>query len=186
MHPNNADMLKGSRLAFAQGGRKGTRLVYLTPPICKVENHANRLEAKWNTNAEEDRMPFKYGDAPILASNTGKSDFPQLESSLRGRGRSTLEGQFGSDYRSKTTFVDKFLAEELIRIYSGVRKKAPASAIASYYTDALPWLPPSPDKDRGSSYRKFLEEARGPQPVQVCGKRKRSRGCGSSKPQSNY
>jgi hypothetical protein len=32
-HPRHAEDLKGSRLAFVQGGDDGSRLVFLTPPI---------------------------------------------------------------------------------------------------------------------------------------------------------
>ena len=38
MNPKNADKLKGIRFAFAQGGRQGTRLGYLTPPVKIIEN----------------------------------------------------------------------------------------------------------------------------------------------------
>jgi len=69
MHRDNADELRNARLAFAQGGKQGTRLVYLTPPV-KIVTHNDRLEATWTPHT----MPFRYCDAPLLVSNTNKSD----------------------------------------------------------------------------------------------------------------
>ena len=45
-HPRHADKLRGARLAFAQGGQLGTRLVLLTPPIT-VRVWSDCCEAKW-------------------------------------------------------------------------------------------------------------------------------------------
>ncbi len=79
-----AEMLSGGRLAFAQGGDGGFRVVLLTPPvtICRWKD---RCEALW-TPAE---MPFRYTDAPILVCNDGRSDFPGLQRlaarTLRGK-----------------------------------------------------------------------------------------------------
>src|ERR1022692_741575 len=43
----NAEKLDGVRLAFAQGGPKGTRLVHLTPPV-KIIPHQHYIEAQWS------------------------------------------------------------------------------------------------------------------------------------------
>ena len=141
MHPDNAEELDGVRLAFAQGGNNGTRLVYLTPPV-KIAKHKDRIEAKWRPSGK----PFCYNDAPILVSNMRKSDFPQLESTMRA-GR-PLEGHFGSCFRSRAKPLEPELAEELIRVYNNKRREAPNSTIAKLYYDALPWLPPKIDEKR--------------------------------------
>ncbi len=57
MHVKNAEALEGSRLAFAQGGSLGFRLVLLTPPV-KITKHADKLEAKWPK-----KWPFQYKKA---------------------------------------------------------------------------------------------------------------------------
>ena len=119
MNLNNADKLKGVRFAFAQGGKLGTRLVYLTPPV-KVVNHGIRIEALW-TPAQ---MPFRYSDAPILVSNTGRSQFPLLAASIETGNRTTAEGRFASNFRGRTGCIENGLAQELIRTYDGKRKGA--------------------------------------------------------------
>ena len=172
MHPNNAEDLKDARFAFAQGGKKGTRLVYLTPPV-KIKKHKDRIEAKW----EPHTMPFRYYKAPILVSNTDKSHFPQLESTMRA-GR-PLEGHFGSSFRSRAKALETDLAEELIRVYNNKRRNAPDSAIAKRYCDALPWPPPKVDEERKRTYSQKLSEARGSKTGSACGSRKSAR-CGSA------
>src|SRR5688500_10149371 len=63
-NPRHAAELEGARLAFAQGGRQGFRLVFLTPPIT-IKNWEDRCEARW-VPAE---MPFRYEHAPVLVAN---------------------------------------------------------------------------------------------------------------------
>lgn len=74
MNPRRIHELEGTRLAFAQGGPKGFRLVLLTPPV-EVVRHRDRCELRW----EPARMPFRYDSAPLLVDAEGKSDFPSLE-----------------------------------------------------------------------------------------------------------
>lgn len=172
MHSDNAEELEGARLAFAQGGKKGTRLVYLTPPV-KIARHKDRIEAKWRPPEK----PFRYSDAPILVSNIRNGDFPQLESSMRA-GR-PVEGYFGSRFRSRAKPLEPDLAEELIRVYNNKRRNAPKSALAKRYCDALPWLPPKVDEERKRTYSQMLSEAGGSRLRSACGGRKRAR-CGRS------
>jgi hypothetical protein len=153
MNLRNEKTLKGVRLAFAQGGKEGTRLVYLSPPV-EIVPHRSWLEAQWSRA----KMPFRYDSAPILVSNTGKSDFPALESALKEVKRSTLVGKFASKYRSSATCLDDKLANELVEIYEK-RRADPASRIAGSYVDALPWPPPLPDGDRKKTYEKLKRNA---------------------------
>lgn len=175
MHPDHAEKLNGARFAFAQGGREGTKLVYLTPPV-KIKKHGKKLiEAKWSPK----EMPFRYSAAPVLVSNTSNSDFPLLETALRDRRRSrTVEGEFGSRFRSRTEPLDVEIAEELLSVYARLRKAASHSPeIASCYADALPWLPPKVDKQRRKTYLGKVKEAEGEKAQNRCGNRKRMR-CG--------
>jgi len=155
MNPNRPDRLKGVRLAFAQGGKEGTRLVYLTPPV-EIVDHGDRLEAKWSPPEK----PFRYRDAPVLASNTISSDFPRLEASFKAANRATREGQFSSCYRNRTNVLEEMLAKEIIAVYSRGRKQANNSAFARCYADALPWNPPDVDGDRLETYTEKLAQAR--------------------------
>lgn len=166
MNPKNADKLRGVRFAFAQGGKQGTRLVYLTPPV-KIVNHGGRIEALWRH-----QMPFRYGSAPILVSNTGKSHFPHFAGSIETVGRTTVEGRFATKFRGKTGCIADGLAHELIRIYAKKRKEARRSEIARFYEDALPWCPPLVDCNREQTYTQYLNEASEAKPSPGCGSRK--------------
>jgi hypothetical protein len=155
MHPRNVERLQGVRLAFAQGGNEGMRLVHLTPPI-RVIQHRDRLEATWSPS----KMPFCYHHAPTLARKLGEGDFPKLEEELRSVRRSTEQAKFSSRFRSSGTPLGPSVAEEVISIYSAFRSKSKKSEIASSYTDALPSPPPLIDRDREKTYSRLLKEAR--------------------------
>jgi hypothetical protein len=176
MHPKNIEKLKGARFAFAQGGKQGTRLVYLTPPVAIVAHH-DRIEATWLPK----EMPFRYDSAPILVSNSGWSQFPKFAASTELRGRTTLEGQFSSNFRGRATCIADGLANELIDIYTKRRRESLDSEIARSYEDALPWLPPLVDRNRERTYTRFLKDARGSKPRVGCGSRKRRITCSPNK-----
>lgn len=170
MNCRNAHKLDGVRLAFAQGGHLGTRLVHLTSPV-EIVVHRDRIEALWSPK----EMPFRYGSAPVLIRNAEHSDFPRFESSIEFGRRTTAEGQFASNFRSRASYIDESLADELIEIYTRKRRAAPDSAIASSYTDALPWLPPMVDGNREETYMRLLNEARQPESGDGCCGRRRTR-----------
>lgn len=174
MNVRNAQNLAGVRLAFVQGGNRGSRLVHLTGSV-KIVVHKDRLEAVWSLK----EMPFKYDCAPILISNTEKSHFPEFELSIRGGRRTSAEGQLSSNFRSRASCIGESSARELIRIYTEIRGRAPNSAFASCYADALPWLPPIVDKRREETYLRLLSEAEDTQPDHGCRSRKRQ--CASSR-----
>ncbi|MGB9457172.1 MAG: hypothetical protein WCB12_14085 [Bryobacteraceae bacterium] len=168
MNPKNADKLRGVRLAFAQGGTQGTRLVHLTPPV-KIVEHRDRIEAVWTPP----QMPFRYGNAPVLVSNTGRSQFPQFADSIKAGGRTTVEGQFAANFRSRTDCITDGLAHELIRVWARKRKEAQRSETAGFYEEALPWPPALVDRNREQTYTQHLNEAGGSKPRSGCGSRKR-------------
>ncbi len=155
-HPRNAEKLTGARLAFVQGGRLGARLIFLTPPIV-VRVWADRCEARW-TPAE---MPFKYAHAPVLAWNGQRGDFPLVEEFARATERGTIEGGLTSRLRSRARPLTEELAREVVAVYGRMRKKAPRSAIASTYDEALPHAPPKIDRDREATYEGHMERLDG-------------------------
>lgn len=75
MHRRNADKLNGVRLAFAQGGKEGTRLVHLTPPVRIVEHGDHRIEALW-TPAQ---MPFGMAVRPSWCAIPAGVNFQNLQ-----------------------------------------------------------------------------------------------------------
>ena len=56
MNPKKIEQLKGVRLAFAQGGPEGFKLIQLTRPV-KFEKYRNCCELKWKPDGAKF---FKY------------------------------------------------------------------------------------------------------------------------------
>lgn len=154
LHHRNADRIQGARLAFAQGGPSGTRLVFLTPPI-QVVRWQSHCEVRWTPIS----MPFKYQDAPVLVTNEGNSDFPLLMPLIDEANRSTFEGKFSSCFRTRTAELPKELAKQIIRKYDRLRSsrsKRSSSMIAETYDQALPFPPPKADRNRERTYQDFI------------------------------
>jgi hypothetical protein len=154
-HPRNAAKLSGAKLAFVQGGSRGSRLVFLTPPI-KVKKWCDLCEAKWRPKEK----PFKYDDAPILAYNEHDSDFPLIEKFARDTHCPTVESGLSSRLRSLTRPLSATLARQVIAVYERKRAKAPPSAFADKYEEALPYAPPKIDRERKRTYRSHLKKLR--------------------------
>jgi len=157
MNPKRLDELEGCRMAFAQGGPLGFRLVHLTPPVQPVD-HGERRELLWTPT----EMPFRYASAPLLIANDGSSDFPLLREMLEHGACRTLVGQFGSNFRSRRTPLPKAVAAQVARVYAARRRSAAAEALCKTYDQALPWPPPDVDRNRKRSYREILGPATKP------------------------
>lgn len=156
-HPRrHAEELEGARLAFVQGGPRGFRLVFLTPPIT-VRRWTDCYEARWTPVA----MPFKYTEAPMLASNHGSGNFPMVEQFARGTKRTTVEGGLSSRLRSRARLLPVELAKEVVAVYEQLRAAAPPSHFASTYEQALPYAPPRIDRNREATYRRHISELAG-------------------------
>lgn len=151
-HPRHADDLKGARLAFVQGGDDGSRLVFLTPPIA-VKVWAENCEACW-TPAE---MPFKYSKAPVLVANDGTSDFPLVKQFARASGCPSLESGLSSRLRSRSSSIQPDLAKQVVTVYKRHRREKGSSAIASNYSEALPFIT-KVDGNRQATYRRLIRE----------------------------
>ena len=169
MHPARADELDGARLAFAQGGPLGFRLVHLSPPA-RVLNHRDRCELQWSP-AEP---PFRYDAAPLLVDSAGESDFPSLRASLRRIRRNTWPARFSSAFRSRRDPLSESIAQEMVRVFDRLRARATPAALASTYIDSLPYPPLRPDNDRAAT----LERLRALANASVSNKKSR---CSSSR-----
>lgn len=159
LHPKNARELDGVRLAFAQGGKDGFKLVFLTSPI-STRHHTHRCEARW----EPALMPFKYESAPVLVANSGQM-IGGMKEALSGVRRTTNEAKFSSRFRSrKRPLNEEFrqLAEHIISefdsLYATAREKG---TLAKTYDQVLPWPIDCPDRQREDTYGKLLDEAGG-------------------------
>ena len=156
LHPRHAGELVGARLAFVQGGRRGFVLVFITPPIT-VKRWADCCEARWTPVAR----PFKYTEAPVLASNCAAGDFPLVEQFARGTRRTTVEGGLSSRLRSRARLLPVELAKEVVAVYEKKRATPRRSAFASTYNEALPYDPPTIDRNREATYRRHIGKLAG-------------------------
>lgn len=139
----------------SKGGKGGHRLVFLTPPIT-VKRWPSNCEARW-TPAE---MPFKYAEAPLIASKEGRSNFRLVKKFASGTDRPTLVSGFSSRVRSRTRPLEPALANEVISKYERYRREKPRSAIASAYYEALPYCLKRVDYNRKNTYRRLIRQLR--------------------------
>jgi hypothetical protein len=173
LNPKRVSELEGRRLAFAQGGKRGTRLVFLTAPIHKAIPYKDRSEVLWNPHL----MPFRYESAPLLIDNSAGSDFPLLRGSFKNVSRTTWVGKFASKFRSRREPLENAEARELISRYYSHRKKYGQKSIAKNYVDALPrHSAPLSSAQREKKYEKYCEKAGRAMtsPRSCCGRQKLS------------
>ncbi len=154
MNPTRIDELDGVRLAFAQGGASGFRLVMLTPPV-EIVRYASRCELRW----QPAQMPFRYDTAPVLIDAHASSDFPKLRNMIRSANRATWPARFSSKFRSRRTPLAANIAAELCDVYNRLRTSAPPSALARGYEEAMPYSPPLVDLNRNTTYKSVLKSA---------------------------
>lgn len=172
LHPTRAEQVQGVRLAFVQGGAQGFKLVLLTPPV-EVHRHGDRCEVRWKPA----RMPFRYEAAPLLVNNRGHSQIPEVLELLRATRRTTWMGRFSSRFRARRRPLPADVAQAVVRRYEKLAKRAPKSAIASTYDEALPYPPPVISTSRPQDYRALLQSLGGSVPAgsQRCGGRRKPR-----------
>jgi hypothetical protein len=126
----------GARLAFAQGGEQGTKLVFLTPPVQvfkRTFHKKTRLEVKWNP-----RMPFRYENAPVLIDVYAKTDFPKLQSLIGGSRAENWRHKLSGKFRTRVHPLPHDVAEEVTEIFDQKISTASTSTIAETYLDAIP------------------------------------------------
>jgi hypothetical protein len=152
LHPRHAPELKGSRLAFVQGGPDGSRLVLLTSPIT-VKVWASNCESRW-TPCE---MPFKYSEAPLIIDNLGNSDFPLIAKFACKTRCPTFESGLSSRLRSRSTPLPPDLARHVVSVYERHRKRKGRSAIARIYHEALPYVTKI-DRNRRDTRRRLIRK----------------------------
>jgi hypothetical protein len=152
MNPRRLAELNGARLAFAQNGPHGFKLVHLTPPV-RMLHHDSFGEAKWSP-AE---MPLSYASAPTLVNNLGFSDIPSLLNMICDVRRSSPVASFASKFRARRMPLPRLIGDRMIAVYDRVRSDG--GVVTKSYVDALPWLPPRVDNDRKATYRRLLRKS---------------------------
>jgi len=175
MNPKKAHELERARLAFAQGGPNGMKLVFLSPPT-RIRRYGPKgedlVEARWHPKG----MPFKYACAPLLVDRDGGTDFPCLKAAFRSCHRGTWIAKFSSKFRSRREFLSMNQASEIIRKYEQRRRNASADKLAKSYEQALPPGPKMIDSDRKRTYSKYRREAgKALREKGRCGKRTKNR-----------
>ena len=86
-------------------------------------------------------MPLKYGNAPCLVDNSGRTDCPLLLDHFKDVQRGTWVAKFASAFRTSRLPLAGVVGRELLRVYEQWRARHP-EAIADSYVDALPRMPP--------------------------------------------
>lgn len=152
MHPRRTGDVRGCRLAFAQGGQSGMRLVYLTPPVTIIR-HKNVVEARW-----EPSPPFRYTAAPLLINMHGETDFPLLKRAIRDTRRAAWTSRFSSRYRSSCSPLSRKIAAEIVEKFTSAYL-ATNEQHARTYEETLPFLPRRVDRSRHDTYRALLAKA---------------------------
>ena len=159
LNPKKIHELEGVRLAFAQGGRDGFKLVFLTPRISTVK-HRRVAETRW----QPPLMPLRYDQAPTLVANDGTM-MGGMRQALHGVNRPTWEAKFSSRFRSRRNPVNEDfpqLAEQIATEFARHYKRAKENgAVARTYDEALPRNIESPDRQRQETYERKLGEAGG-------------------------
>ncbi len=150
LHPYSASELEGYRIAFAQGGAAGFRLICLTPPV-RVVHHRDRCELTWTPTVE----PFRYATAPLLIDNEWNGDFPSLTEMLRPVNRTTPVGKFSSMFRSSRQRLPEWVAREMISTFDAACASAAPDSFTRSYIETLPYPPNKPDQDRLSKLSKL-------------------------------
>jgi hypothetical protein len=162
LHPRKHHIVDGDRLAFIQGGHRGSRLMLLTPPIKRIDygggSSKGRVELRWNST----KKPFRYDRAPSLFESPSPGSpglFPQLAAYITETNRTTPDAKFSSRFRSRTFALEPELARELQAGFNAAVGAATPSVFITHYTDALPWCdcPRSP-RDRRSDYKRLQME----------------------------
>lgn len=145
----------GARLAFAQGGDLGFRLVMLTPPV-DVRPLATVHEAFWSPGG----LPLRYDTAPVLIDNDGASDVDGVRELLADVNRPTWEAKFSSSFRTRKQPLDAATGAAIVRAWEDAFARGAERAEA--YWEALPyWEDDVVDRDRHGTHEALLRRARG-------------------------
>lgn len=151
MNPRKIDLLNRVRLAFAQGGSDGFKLVLLTDSIRAI-SHGDFAEAKWTP----ENRPLKYSKAPLFVRNDGTSDFPLLRHFIASANCPSWEAKFSSKFRSRRMPLDTSIAAEIVRVFDQQVASGDPDLFISTYIDALPYPPPKIDHNRLQTYSHLL------------------------------
>lgn len=173
MNRERIDELAGVRLAFAQGGPLGFRLILLTPPV-DVCKHKDVCELKWDRRVK----PFRYEKAPLLIDNNGETDVPQLSKWVKPNGRPTWMAQFSSHFRTRRRELEPDVAAGLVDAYDRAVRSARRNDFAADYAETMAEAPPAKDTQREQTYNALLRKQGVASPE---GGASSSRRCGAGK-----
>jgi hypothetical protein len=153
MNPKRSHELDGAQFAFVQGGGRGFRLVYVTPPI-STKIIGSICEAKWSPP----EMPMTYATAPVVVDGEGRSDIRLLAMEARDVRRPSAISRFASAFRSRRRPLAGEVGAQVLAVYEQFRK---IGKVATRYEQALPYAPPMIEGDRIARYNWLIARARG-------------------------
>ena len=154
LNPRKSNELIGVRLAFAQGGRDGFKLVHLTPPIKKIIPHGKIVEVQWSPK----HNPMNYKKAPLLIDNDGNSDFPYLKIYIDNANCPSMVSKFSSKFRTCRKPLDIKIAKQMIRVFEKIIESDAPGLFASNYLETFD-KKPLEDKNRLGTYMKLKKRA---------------------------
>ena len=137
LSPVNAPNLRNKRLGFIQGGDRGLRLVFLSPPVKRVRFYATtgRSEVRWSPVLR----PLKYEKAPLLVDEAGRTDgFFKLREYIQSAQPESWKQKLSFKFRSRISALEDDLATEMELKYEQRRRQIGEKGLASYYWEALP------------------------------------------------
>lgn len=153
LNHHKIEELRDARLAFAQAGPDGFKLVHLTPPIYQIRVINKCTEVKW----QPCKMPFKYVCAPLIINNDAETDFPLLKQMLNSVKGKSCRAKFASKFRSRRHPLEPNVTNELIQVFEQKSSSAANDNFSSSYDEALPPnMLPKKDIDRYNTYQTLL------------------------------
>lgn len=176
MKPEKRHLKDGDRLAFLQGGSKGTKILLVTPPIRVLERMVmndktscleKRLEATWSPHS----MPLVYDTAPDVLS------YPELVDYVKDANRPTADSQISSCFRTRVKPLEADLAKSVVGRFEKYYSEGDVA------TDPTQWIPDAGPKVNFPGRAKEIKRLRSKRAVEsrespvVAGKV--SKGCGS-------
>ena len=170
MKPEKRHLKDGDRLAFLQGGSKGTKILLVTPPIRVVERRVKNkqiLEASWSPIL----MPLVYETAPNVSS------YPELVEYVKEANRPSVDSQVSSCFRTRVKPLEADLAKSVVGRFEKYYSEGDVA------TDPTQWIPDAGPKVNFPGRAKEIKRLRSKRAVEsrespvVAGKV--SKGCGS-------
>lgn len=166
MNPDKRHLKDGDRLAFLQGGSKGSKILLVTPPIRVVERRVKNkkiLEASWSPIL----MPLVYETAPNVSS------YPELVEYVKEANRPSVDSQVSSCFRTRAKPLEVDLAKSVVGLFERYYSEGDVA------TNPTQWIPDAGPEVNASDRVREINELRAKRPVETGVVGRIRKGCGS-------